>query len=216
MAKNKIFQIEESFFREIVEKSSSLLDACKRFSVYPNSRNSKSIKKRIELLDMDKQFAYQVHQARSEQSKKKVKANPKQAKEKKKCIRCRKIISDANKTGYCRECFVIATNAKKIDAWLETGDIGYKSADSTIRNPFRDYIYNEQNGKCAICGIDSIWNGKELHFVLDHINGDASQSNRENLRLICPNCDSQLDTFKSRNKNSKRVAHKKYLQDNKL
>jgi len=34
------------------------------------------------------------------------------------------------------------------------------------------------------------WNGKELHFILDHIDGDASNNHKENLRLICPNCDS--------------------------
>ena len=27
---------------------------------------------------------------------------------------------------------------------------------------------------------------------------------RSNIRMICPNCDSQTDTFKSKNKNSKR------------
>lgn len=35
-----------------------------------------------------------------------------------------------------------------------------------------------------------------------HIDGDASNNFRDNLRLVCPNCDSQLDTYKSRNKNS--------------
>ena len=54
---------------------------------------------------------------------------------------------------------------------------------------------------------------KRITFYLDHINRDASQSNRENLRLICPNCDSQLDTYKSKNKNSKRYGRKKFLHE---
>lgn len=37
-------------------------------------------------------------------------------------------------------------------------------------------------------------------MVIDHINGDATDNRRENLRLLCPNCDSQLPTFKSRNR----------------
>lgn len=64
------------------------------------------------------------------------------------------------------------------------------------------------------------WNNKELMFVLDHINGDADDNNRDNLRLICPNCDSQLDTFKSKNKNSARSKYRKTVplneKENKL
>jgi hypothetical protein len=69
---------------------------------------------------------------------------------------------------------------------------------------FKDFILDEQNDKCAICGIESIWFGDKLIFVLDHIDGDASNNSRKNLRLICPNCDSQTNTFKSKTKNSKR------------
>lgn len=73
-----------------------------------------------------------------------------------------------------------------------------------IPKQYRDFFMNEQNNKCAICGCEPIWNGKEIHFVIDHIDGDVSNNKRENIRMICPNCDSQTDTFKSRNKNSTR------------
>ena len=34
--------------------------------------------------------------------------------------------------------------------------------------------------------------------------GTAKNNKRDNLRCICPNCDSQLDTYKSKNKHSDR------------
>lgn len=51
---------------------------------------------------------------------------------------------------------------------------------------------------CAICGMKNEWNGKKLVLVLDHINGINNDHRLENLRLVCPNCDSQTITFKAR------------------
>ena len=50
------------------------------------------------------------------------------------------------------------------------------------------YLLDQQGGRCAICGQDGEWNGVHLALVLDHIDGDASNNRRDNLRLVCPNC----------------------------
>ena len=52
---------------------------------------------------------------------------------------------------------------------------------------------------CALCGIDT-WREKPLTLRLDHINGDGGNHSLDNLRFICPNCDSQTDTYCSKNR----------------
>ena len=68
---------------------------------------------------------------------------------------------------------------------------------TTLRR--RYFIGNYSEYKCAICGQEPIWNGKELTLTLDHINGHNKDDRLENLRWVCPNCDRQLDTFAGRN-----------------
>ena len=130
----------------------------------------------------------------------------------KNCLRCGKQVCASNQSGYCQPCLVIVRREEKVRKWLESGETGF-TVDTTIRGAIRDYILNDQDSKCAICGIVNEWQGEPLNFVLDHIDGDASNSARENLRLVCPNCDSQLPTFKSRNKNSARNKRKEFLSE---
>jgi len=61
--------------------------------------------------------------------------------------------------------------------------------------------------KCSCCGIDS-WQGKNITLELDHIDGSAHNCKLENLRLLCPNCHSQTDTFRGKgiNTGKKRVS----------
>ena len=128
------------------------------------------------------------------------------------CKKCGKTLCRQNQSGFCQKCLVEERRSEKIKHWLSTGDTGMK-VDTTIRGIIRDYILQEQEYKCSICGIKNNWNNQELHFVLDHIDGNAANSTRENLRLVCPNCDSQLPTFKSRNKSSARNARKEWQSD---
>lgn len=57
----------------------------------------------------------------------------------------------------------------------------------------------EQENKCLWCKNDK-WNGIAIVLEVDHINGDKSNETRENLRLLCPNCHAQTDTYKIKNK----------------
>ncbi|HNP56535.1 MAG TPA: HNH endonuclease [Gordonia sp. (in: high G+C Gram-positive bacteria)] len=75
---------------------------------------------------------------------------------------------------------------------------------------FCSNICQQENGRR---GITNEWKGSELAFVLDHIDGDSSNNRPENLRLVCPNCDSQLPTYKSRNRGSGRAWRRQRYAD---
>lgn len=47
---------------------------------------------------------------------------------------------------------------------------------------------------CAFHTQPLIWLGKRLPLILDHINGNNLDNSPQNLRYVCPNCDSQLST----------------------
>ena len=54
--------------------------------------------------------------------------------------------------------------------------------------------------KCQICGNTGVWNDQKLILQLDHINGIKTDNRITNLRLLCPNCHSQTDTYSGKNK----------------
>jgi hypothetical protein len=53
--------------------------------------------------------------------------------------------------------------------------------------------------RCDWCGLDT-WRGRAISIQIDHINGIRDDHRVENLRMLCPNCHSQTDTFAAKNR----------------
>jgi len=48
--------------------------------------------------------------------------------------------------------------------------------------------------ECCFCGNEGVWMGKNISLILDHMNGVNNDNRIDNLRFVCPNCNSTLDT----------------------
>jgi predicted HNH restriction endonuclease len=69
------------------------------------------------------------------------------------------------------------------------------------------FLLKEHGEKCWECGIKE-WNGKKLTFELEHIDGNSDNNSLDNLSLLCPNCHSQTDTYKAKNKGKGRHSRR--------
>jgi hypothetical protein len=52
--------------------------------------------------------------------------------------------------------------------------------------------------RCETCLLEE-WNGRPIPLELDHINGLRTDNRLANLRILCPNCHAQTDTYRGRN-----------------
>jgi 5-methylcytosine-specific restriction endonuclease McrA len=104
------------------------------------------------------------------------------------CLNCGKKIEYFTSTNkiYCSE---LCRQELKAKTGLKT--------NRAIRN----YLIAKFGNKCMICGLDANdWNGSPITLIVDHINGKSDNNSLDNVRIICPNCDCQLPTYKAKNK----------------
>ena len=73
------------------------------------------------------------------------------------------------------------------------------------------YKLGLKENRCEICGITE-WQGKSIQCELHHINGNPTDNRIENLQILCPNCHSQTDNFRSRNRTKVLSAQEETLE----
>jgi hypothetical protein len=127
------------------------------------------------------------------------------------CLGCGTELRKRSQLTYCSVgCQQVYRQRMAVQAWLTSGTA---FPGTRPEHYVRRHLAEEQQCRCALCGRPDEWEGRPLVFVLDHVDGDAANNKRTNLRLVCPNCDSQLSTFKSRNRGRGRHARRQRYAD---
>jgi ribosomal protein L37AE/L43A len=117
----------------------------------------------------------------------------------KKCKSCSKEFTPKriNDGVYCSpNCQHEFQGATRLNEWINYGKFPGKIT-------LKKYLTETQGYKCSCCGINE-WNFKPIILEIDHIDGNSENNAPENLRFICPNCHSQTDTYKGKNKGNGR------------
>jgi Zn finger protein HypA/HybF involved in hydrogenase expression len=89
---------------------------------------------------------------------------------------------------------------QNITDWLSKKISGRKK-DGRPSDYVRRFMLEEANYKCSKCG----WGEKNpingiIYLEIDHIDGTRDNGYKENLRVLCPNCHTLTDTYKTLNK----------------
>lgn len=134
---------------------------------------------------------------------------PKRIKETTACIHCSK--PTIRKQKFCSKACRQEHHRSQVFSTIAEGII---PNDKGYVNPaqVKKFLSVNYGHKCQICSTCE-WQGKPLPLILDHIDGNSENWLLTNLRLICSNCDSQLPTYKARNRGNGRHARRKRYQD---
>lgn len=97
----------------------------------------------------------------------------------------------------------------------------YKTSQRFLKDPsklgpaaIRTYMLFMHEKKCMKCQ-NTDWLDKPITLEVDHIDGNSSNNQAENLRLLCPNCHSQTPSYKGKNKGNGRHSRLKRYHDGK-
>ena len=129
------------------------------------------------------------------------------------CVRCGNKLKSTQKEYCSEECRLANMWDLKKKQIVESGKFPCNErTNDTDRRVAKRFLIETNGHKCAICGRRT-WNNQPILLITDHIDGDSTNHSVSNIRLLCPNCDAQTETYKSRGgRTSTRTWRKQYYK----
>jgi len=119
------------------------------------------------------------------------------------CLQCKapfKFKGHSYDHKYCdNKCQAQHSRAQRLEEWKNGKAWNTRNIPGWIKDQ-NGFLAQRDGYKCSECGIKGTYNSKPLVLECDHIDGVPTNHKPSNLRLLCPNCHSQTETFKGRNK----------------
>jgi predicted restriction endonuclease len=142
-----------------------------------------------------------------------------QRKPKNVCKNCDKFTNRRSDTYCSNTCQADYQHKSYIQSWKNGETLGLQRL-GVVSNYIKNYLRGKYDNKCLLCGWSEInaITGK-VPLVADHIDGNWRNNVENNLRLICPNCDSLTATYSALNIGSgrdNRQVSKRVIEARKL
>jgi hypothetical protein len=100
-------------------------------------------------------------------------------------------------------------NFKKFGKCFTLDEILVKNSTYTNTTNIKKKLFEAglKENICEECGTN-IWNNKPITLQLHHKDGDNTNNKLDNLKILCPNCHTQTDTYGSKNKGIEKTYNK--------